>query len=106
MPSWSIRPYKRRTYSRDRKVKIWIFRNEPGTGYYCCTKQPSPIYGDDMRRIVYTDYGTLLGCIPTLTFDALFPALKFAGGGYRFIDIADNTEYEGVGTYIIQEIER
>ena len=69
-------------------MKLWVFRNEPGTGSYCfCTKQPSPIYGDDMRRVVYTDYGELVGCIPKITFEALFPSLAFKGGNYVCMNV-------------------
>lgn len=70
-------------------MKLYVFRNEPDTGYYFCTDVPQPIYGDDMRRVVYTNYGDLIGVIPTLTFERLFPALKFAGGGYRVVDVEE-----------------
>lgn len=72
-------------------MKLWIFRNEPGTGYYFCTKEPEPIFKDDMRGVVYTNYGKLLGCIPTLTFERLFPALKFESGGYRKMEVSELT---------------
>lgn len=68
-------------------MKLYIFRNEPGTGYNFCTKQPEPIYRDNMRSVVYTNYGELLGCIPTLTFERLFPKLRFEGGAYRIVSV-------------------
>ncbi len=83
-------------------MKLWVFRNEPGTGYYFCTKQPSPIYKDDMRGVVYTEYGELLGCIPTLTFEQLFPMLKFEGGSYHKVEIAELT-VDGFATYAVIE---
>lgn len=86
-------------------MKLWVFRNEPGTGSYCfCTKEPEPIYGDDMRRVVYTSYGELVGCMPKLTFEALFPALKFGGGSYRRIQVDDivDVELEITGYTLIQ----
>ncbi len=81
-------------------MKYWVFRNEPDSGYYFCTKVPQPIYGDDMRRVVYTDYGELIGCIPTLTFERLFPALKFEDGGYRVVTVEKVDFAEGMGYWI------
>ncbi len=86
-------------------MKLYIFRNEPGTGYMFCTHQPQPIYKDDMRGVVYTNYGEMLGCIPTLTFERLFPALKFDGGGYRKIDIEEGLEEDYSTTiYVLKGI--
>lgn len=83
-------------------MKLWVFRNEPGTSYYFCTKQPEPIFKDDMKGVVYTDYGTLVGGIPIATFEALFPALKFEGGGYRQIVIDSGANnIEGTAYYNI-----
>jgi len=83
-------------------MKLWMFQNEPGVGYYFCTKEPSSIYKDNMRGVVYTNYGKLIGCIPTLTFDRLFPALKFEGGSYRKVEIEKtlHTPYIGEGYWI------
>ena len=87
-------------------MKLWVFRNEPGTGYYFCTKQPEPIYGDDMKSVVYTNYGELIGCIPTLTFNGLFPQLVLLSGNYCRIDVDDTSTYEGRPAYRMTKGER
>lgn len=86
-------------------MNLWVFRNEPGTSAYCfCTKQPQPIYGDDMRRVVYTDYGELMGCIPSVTFEALFRNLRFESGGYRRVRLDYGVDEKGVNYYKLTEI--
>lgn len=87
-------------------MKLHVFRNEPGTGYYFCTDKPQPLYKDDMRGVVYTNYGELLGVIPTLTFEALFPKLQFESGGYRKVDIEEGLEddYSTV-IYVLKGVE-
>jgi len=86
-------------------MKLYVFRNEPGTGYMFCTQQPTPIYKDDMRGVVYTDYGELLGCIPTVTFEHLFPMLKFEGGSYRQVRLeAETDDLLGITGYVLTQI--
>lgn len=83
-------------------MRLYVFRDEPGTGcYHFCTGVPQPIYSDDMRRVIYTDYGRSLGTIPRLTFEALFPKLTVEPGGYQSIKVTEfSSELTGYHIWI------